>query len=267
MSPERSEPADHLPSGIDFVLVETSHPGNIGAAARALGTMGLRSLSLVAPHAFPHREASAMAAHAQPLLERARVLPDLPAALAGCQLVLGATARRRGVVLELLDPAAAAARVLAANAAGQRVALLFGNERTGLSNEQVQFCHAGISIPSAADCPSLNLAQAVQLIAWELRRAWIGLSATAPAGMRPGGDAPALPADAALLEGFFGHLERTLEAIDFHKGRSARTILQRLRRLFLRAQPDAREIRILRGILADVERTARLLEAGQARSR
>ena len=190
------------------------------------------------------------------MLDHAVVSADLPSAIADCQFVLGATARRRGVALDELDPRQAAQRVLAAVAAGQQVALLFGNERVGLENEEIKLCHAAIAIPSDPACASLNLAQAVQVVAYELRMAWLAEHAEA---VPVRGE---LPADAAELEGFFTHLAQTLDAIDFHKGRSPRTILQRLRRFFLRAQPDQRELRILRGILADADRMARLARGG-----
>jgi tRNA (cytidine32/uridine32-2'-O)-methyltransferase len=235
-----------------FVLVRTSHPGNIGAAARAIRTMGMRGLSLVAPQAYPHPEAHALAAGADDVLDAAVVSADLPSAIANCRLVLGATARRRGVLLDELSPREAAQRVLASLALGHQVALLFGNERSGLDNDEIKLCHAAIAIPSDPTYSSLNLAQAVQVVAYELRLAWLqGTHASPPVHADP-------PASSADLEGYFEHLARTLDEIEFHKGRSPRTIMQRLRRFFLRAQPDARELRILHGILADAQRMARL---------
>lgn len=242
-----------------FVLVRTSHPGNIGAAARAIRTMGLKRLALVAPQAFPHAEASALAAGADDVLAAATVSADLPSAIADCQLVLGATARRRGVFLEELDPREAARRVLATLALGQEVALLFGNERSGLDNDEIKLCHAAIAIPSDPTYSSLNLAQAVQVVAYELRRAW--LQGAAEPDLDPARTDP--PASSADMENFFTHLAQTLDDIEFHKGRSPRTILQRLRRFFLRAKPDARELRVLHGILADTQRMARLAHAEQ----
>jgi tRNA (cytidine32/uridine32-2'-O)-methyltransferase len=240
---------------IRFVLVNTSHPGNIGAAARAIRTMGMRRLGLVTPHAFPHPEATALAVGADDVLEAAVVSPDLPSAITDCRLVLGATARRRGVVMAQMTPREAARRILDAVAIGHEVALLFGNERVGLENDEIKHCHAAIAIPSDPTYSSLNLAQAVQVIAYELRMAWLaGGETTAPA---PAAAAHA-PASAEEMEGFFTHLAQTLDDIDFHKGRSPRTILQRLRRFFLRAQPDPRELRVLRGILADAARMARI---------
>jgi tRNA (cytidine32/uridine32-2'-O)-methyltransferase len=237
---------------VRFVLVNTSHPGNIGAAARAIRTMGLRRLGLVTPHAFPHAEATALAVGADDVLDAAVVSADLPSAISDCRLVLGATARRRGVVMEQLSPREAAQRVLDAVAAGHEVALLFGNERVGLENDEIKHCHAAIAIPSDPTYSSLNLAQAVQVIAYELRIAWLarGDVVAAPAGEQP--------ASAEAMEGFFDHLARTLDDIDFHKGRSPTTIMQRLRRFFLRAQPDPRELRVLRGILADATRMGRM---------
>ena len=239
---------------IRFVLSRTAHPGNIGSAARAIRTMGLRRLSLVAPQAFPHPEATSLAAGATDVLDAAQVESNLPDAIADCRLVLGATARRRGVVIEEFDPRSAAGRVLAAAAAGQEVALLFGNERSGLDNDEIKYCHAAITIPADPTYSSLNLSQAVQVVAWEVRMAWLAgveIDADAEAGIdeRP---------SSAQMDQFFAHLARTLDAIDFHKGRSPERILWRLRRLFLRASPDPRELRALHGILADATRMAEL---------
>jgi len=237
--------------GIRFVLVRTSHPGNIGGAARAIRTMGFSRLSLVAPHAFPHADATALAAGADDVLANARVVADLPAAIADCRFVLGATARRRDVPMDELDPRAAAARVLEEAREGE-VAIVFGNERIGLENDEIKRCHAAITIPSDPGFPSLNLAQAVQVVAYELRMALLAGASPLPAVK----DDP--PATSAEVEAFFEHLARTLDAIDFHKGRSPRTVLLRLRRMYLRARLDQRELRVLHGILTDTDRIARL---------
>jgi tRNA (cytidine32/uridine32-2'-O)-methyltransferase len=236
---------------VRFVLANTSHPGNIGSAARAIRTMGFRRLSLVAPAQFPHIEAHVLAAGADDVLEAACQFDSLQEAIGDCSLILGATARLRGVSMEELTPRVAARRALDAAADGREVAFVFGNERSGLSNDEIKLCHAAVHIPSDPSYSSLNLSQAVQVLAYELRMAALD-------GMpsRQGNSDP--PSTAAELEGFFGHLASTLNDIDFHKGRSDTTIMQRLRRLFLRAAPDQRELRVLRGILADVQRTARL---------
>ncbi len=237
---------------IRFVLVRTSHPGNIGAAARAIRTMGFTRLSLVAPHRYPHADATAMAAGADDVLDKVVVTPALVDAIADCSLVLGCTARHRGVSLEELSPRQAAARALAASASGE-VALVFGNERTGLENDELMSCHAAVRIASDPEFSSLNLAQAVQVLAYELRMAMLE---HVPLVGAPVKSEPLAPVE--QLEHFFVHLAQTLDDIDFHKGRSPRTIMQRLRRLFLRADLEQREVRILRGIFDDTQRMARL---------
>lgn len=238
---------------IAIVLVGTSHPGNIGSAARAMRTMGLTRLSLVAPERFPHREASAMAAGADDVLENARVFETLEEAVADCRWVMGCTARRRSVAMDEFDPSAAAARMWNATAQGD-AALVFGRERTGLTNEELQLCHAAVHIPSVEDFSSLNLAAAVQVLAWELRREELARAVVPDPQARPDD----LPATAAEMESLFGHLGQMLDDIDFHKGRSPDRVMRRLRQLLLRAQPDQREVRVLRGIFADAQRMARL---------
>ncbi|MEI7035856.1 RNA methyltransferase [Fulvimonas yonginensis] len=235
-----------------FVLVRTSHPGNIGSAARAIRTMGFTRLDLVAPAEFPSREADALAANAVHVLAEAGVHDALVDGLAGVTFALGLSARRRGVNLPELTPREGAAQALAAAASGGQVALVFGNERTGLENEELARCHAMVRIPSVDDYSSLNLAQAVQVMAYEQRLAMLGDAPPPP----PEHDEP--PADAARMERFFEHLAQTLDDIEFHKGREPTTIMLRLRRLFQRAQPDERELRILHGVLADAQRMAML---------
>lgn len=270
-SPSTSDPA---PSGLlaasrlRVVLVGTQHPGNIGSAARAMKTMGLSRLVLVAPEKAPNAESSALAAGADDVLEGAQVHATLAEAVADCHLVLGCTARSRRVPLEELPPRVAAPRAVAAAAAGGEVALVFGRERTGLDNDELQLCHAAIHIPANPDYSSLNLAAAVQVVAYELRLALLGAPAppvpVAPIpvdGAADGGDPRDAPATHAQLEGLFAQLADTLEAIDFHKGRAPESALRKLRRLYLRADLDVREVRLLRGILADAQRMARL--AGQ----
>lgn len=237
---------------IRFVLVRTSHPGNIGAAARAIRTMGCSRLGLVAPHKFPHPDAVALASGAVGVLDNAAIAPTLVESVADCTLVLGCTARARAVQLEELSPRDAATRALAASAQGP-VAIVFGNERTGLENDELMRCHAAVRIPSVEDFPSLNLAQAVQVLAYELRLAMLASAPLTAVGSKSD---PA--ATAEQLEYMFGHLAQMLDDIDFHKGRSPVTIMKRLRRLFLHAGLDQREVRILRGIFDDAQRLARM---------
>jgi tRNA (cytidine32/uridine32-2'-O)-methyltransferase len=242
-----------------IVLVGTQHPGNIGAAARAMKTMGLSRLVLVAPEKAPNQDTHALAAGADDLVAAAPVYATLAEAVADCRWVLGATARSRRIQLEPLHPREAAIRAVAATAAGP-VALVFGRERTGLDNEELQLCHAAIHIPSDPAFPSLNLAAAVQVLSYELRCALLGETSLTQAMTRtppPTQDV----APHAELEGFFGQLAETLEQIDFHKGRAPESAMRKLRRLFLRANLDSAEVRLLRGVLADAQRMARL--AGQ----
>lgn len=232
------------------VLVGTQHPGNIGSAARAMKTMGLGRLMLVAPERFPDREAYALSAGANDVLDRAEVHATLADALADCRLVIATTARQRTVPMPELSPREGAHRVIAAQSLGQ-VALVFGRERTGLENEELQLCHAAICIQANPDYSSLNLAAAVQVVAYEWRMAMLGLQGPQ---LAPVADPDDLPADHAQLESFFSHLGAFLDDIDFHKGKAPDMVTQRLRRLFLRARPDPRELRILRGILSDTQR-------------
>ena len=247
------------PQTIRFVLARTSHPGNIGAAARAIRTMGFWRMVLAAPQRFPDPQVEAMAAGADDVLRHVTVVANVREAIADCTRVYGLSARRRGISLPELDPRAAVAEIAPLLDAGREVALLFGNERSGLDNDELSMCHAMVRIPSVADFSSLNLAQAVQLMAWELRMATLH---AAPAAPEPHDE----PATADQMERFFEHLFATLHEIDFHKGRSAATIERRLRRLFHRALPDARELRILHGVLADAERMARLAKGGDGNS-
>jgi tRNA (cytidine32/uridine32-2'-O)-methyltransferase len=247
-------------SRIRIVLVGTQHPGNIGAAARALKTMGLSKLVLVAPEQYPADEAFRRAAGADDLLASARVVATLAEAVADCTFVLGCTARSRRVALEELHPRVAGERV-AALARRAETALVFGRERTGLSNEELQLCHASVHIPANPEYSSLNLAAAVQVLAYELRVALLAAGEAAPAAVEESHEAAA---NHAQLEGFFAQLGETLDDIDFHKGRAPESAMRKLRRLFLRSNLNEQEVRLLRGILADAQRMARL--AGENRS-
>ncbi len=234
-------------SEVRVVLVETSHPGNIGAAARAMKNMGLSRLVLTRPALFPHAEATARASGADDLLYQAQVVDSLDAALAGCGLVVGSTARRRSLSAPELDPRACAEGLLDACQHGP-VALVFGRERTGLTNEELDRCHFLVRIPTDPAYSSLNLAAAVQVLAYELRMAALNRDEVAdpPA---PGAPPPA-PADE--LERFYEHLETVLMETGFLNPANPRQLMRRLRRLYNRARPDQNEINILRGILTAV---------------
>jgi len=229
---------------IRIVLVETSHPGNIGAAARAMKNMGLEELVLVNPALFPSAEATARASAAVDLLERARVVADIPAAIGDCRLVLATSARPRSARWRVFDPAEAARQLEEVRGEGP-VAVLFGNERNGLSNEQLGHCHALLNIPANPDYESLNLAQAVQVITWEIRRAQ-GVEPRRLAAEAP----PATPAQLAHLS---RHLEATLQRLGFEEPRNVSNLVQRMERLLARAYPDEKEVQILRGILTAID--------------
>ena len=248
---------DQLAGRIRIVMVGTQHPGNLGSAARAMRTMGLTQMVLVAPEKAPNHDTLAMAAGAEALVNDAPVFATLAEAVADCRLVLGCTARSRRIALEELAPREAASRALAEAARGADVALVFGRERTGLDNHELQLCHAAVHIPADPGFSSLNLAAAVQVLAYELR---VALLAAAPDVLQEAAEPPASHAE---LEGFFSQLGETLDAIDFHKGRTPESALRKLRRVFLRASMNTREVRLMRGVLADAQRMARLADAGE----
>ena len=232
-----------MSENLRIVLIGTTHAGNIGAAARAMKNMGLESLWLVAPKEFPSAEATARASGADDLLARARVCAELEEALTGCRLVVGASARLRSVSWPELDPRACAERLLAESASGP-VALLFGRESSGLSNRELDRCSHLVHIPANPDFSSLNLSQAVQVLAYEIGMAQ--LDSRPQDGEEP--PRPVAPADA--MEGFFEHLQQALIDIRFATPGQSDKLQRRLRRLFARARPDPEELNILRGILS-----------------
>jgi TrmH family RNA methyltransferase len=253
-SPEAStSPLDN----IVIVLSGTQHPGNIGSAARAMMTMGLMQLRLVNPHRFPHEQATAMASGAQSVLDSAQLFESLEAAVADCAFVVGSSSRRRYLGDEPLSPAETASVLLETAGAAEsaaRVALVFGCERTGLTAEELDRCHRLTTIPSNPVYPSLNLAAAVQLLCWELRRAAIAppkISLKEDPGYMNGRFGPPT---AEQMEQFYEHLERVLLGTGFLDPRNPRLLTRRLRQLFNRARPDTNELNILRGILKSVER-------------
>lgn len=233
---------------IRFVLVGTTHVGNLGASARAMKTMGFARMELVNPRSRPDAACLALAAGADDLLERAGIHTDLPAALAGCRLVVGASARLRSLAWPLLEPPEAARRLLA-EAAGGDVALVFGRESSGLSNEELACCHHLVHIPTDAGFSSLNLAAAVQVLAYELRRSWREDGALGP-GVARSEESPRDLATAEELDGFHAYLAQALLDIGFSGPDRSTRLLLRLRRLFNRARLDRDEVNILRGILS-----------------
>lgn len=230
---------------VRIVLCGTSHPGNIGASARAMKTMGLSSLYLVNPHSFPAAEAAAMASNAADVLDRAVVCSSLDAALSGTVFAAACTARSRDLPHAVLTPREAGERLLRESAAGA-VALVFGPEKTGLTSGEVSRCSAIAMIPTDPRCTSLNLAAAVQVFAYELWQ-----SAQLP---------ETLPQDAYQaasyeeVEFFFSHLEQTLYDIQFLDPTQPKRLMRRLRRLFQRARLEKEEVNLLRGILTATQK-------------
>ena len=242
-------PADSkLPARIRIVLARTSHPGNIGAAARAMKTMGLTDLVLVAPAVFPNSQADAMAAGSTDLLAAARVCATLAEALADTTLALGVSARRRDIVSEVLTPPEAAMRLLGEAQAGP-VALVFGNETSGLSNEELSLCQGLVTIAANPDYSSLNLAAAVQVLCYEIRQTWLGhVSWPQPEMDAASGDE---------VEKFYAHLETALAELAFLNPGSPGKLMLKLRRLFARTRLAKEEVNILRGILTAAQEAAR----------
>lgn len=239
---------------IRIVLVNTTHPGNIGATARAMKNMGLSDLCLVEPKFFPHEEAQARASGADDILASARVVGSIDEALADCQLVVGTSARERHIPWPLVNPrelGAISAQMLQSEAdAAGRIAVLFGREASGLTNEELHLCHKHVHIPTNPDFSSLNVAAAVQVISYEMRMALVEAQiADAP---QWGTQWDIELADNAELERMFEHLERTLIDIEFLDPDNPRQLMPRLRRLILRAVPDKVEVNVLRGILKKV---------------
>jgi tRNA (cytidine32/uridine32-2'-O)-methyltransferase len=233
-------------NNIRIILINTSHPGNIGSAARAMKTMGLKEFYLVAPLAYPHPKALDLAAGAQDVLEQAQVVADLDAALVDCGLVVGTSTRNRTIPWPLLNPREFAEKAQAA-AANTKIAVMFGREQSGLTNEELHRCHFHIQIPSNPEYSSLNVAAAVQVIAYELWQASLSPAVKAQVWDYP-------QATANEMEGFYEHLQRVLVQLEFLKPEAPRQLMPRLRRLFNRAQLDVMEMNIMRGILGAVEK-------------
>jgi len=262
-------------SNINVILVNTSHPGNIGAAARALKNMGIPNLRLVDPEEFPSDVARWRSASATDILDRVKVFPDLESAVADCGLVIGASARSRRMPWPMLNPRQCGQQV-ALDAVDNKVALVFGREDKGLTNEELQLCHYHVQIPADPVYSSLNLAAAVMVVCYEARVAMLeargeGESVSAAAASADYSAAAPVPvdtvydpasedeywdvpkADGRQLELFYEHLEQVLVDMDFHDPDNPRLLMPRMRRLFGRIRPDSMEINILRGVLTYVD--------------
>lgn len=230
---------------IRIVLVNTSHPGNIGAAARAMKNMGLSRLVLVEPKDHPSYEAYSRAAGADDVLGEAAVVSTLSEALKGCTWVVGTSARERTVQWPMMDPHECAKKGREESASGE-VAIVFGRERTGLTNEELELCHAHVCIPTDPEYSSLNVAAAVQVLCYELRVASLE-DAVSQQVEKSDSDSPAT---ADQVEDMYKHLYQMLEDVEFFGTSNPEIIMRRLKGLFSRAHVTKREVNILRGIFS-----------------
>lgn len=243
-----------IPLPIRIVLVEPSHPGNIGAVARAMKNMAIGELVLVKPKQFPHEEATARASGADDVLARARVVETLAEAIEGCGFIAATTSRDRDQNFRVLDVRAAAQR-LVSEARSAPVAVLFGAERTGLLNEHLDASHALIRIPANPEYLSLNIAMAVQLVSYELFRAYeepaVSAARSAPL------------ASPVEMERLYKHLAEVMEDVDFRdRTQSGTNLMSRIRRFIQRAELDENEANILRGFFTSIQKKRRKAGSG-----
>lgn len=245
-----SETQTSLLDQIRIVLIGTTHPGNIGAAARAMKTMGLQDLCLVAPRCFPHEEATARASGADDVLCQAQVFPDLDAALADVTIAIATTARSRSLPWPVMTPremATFSAEKLRAHA-DHKIAIVFGRERSGMSNEELMRCQAAVTVDANPQYSSLNLAAAVQIMAYECRHAAM-MESIASSDQ----EAAPLATQDDLLR-FYDHLEETMIAVEYLNPEKPKRLPERLRRLFNRTSLAHSEVQLLRGFLSAVQR-------------
>ena len=230
-------------SHIKIVLVETTHPGNIGAVARAMKNMNMTNLWLVSPKIFPSADATSRASGADDVLAKANVCQNLQEAIADCQLVIGASARCRTISWPEITPRECAGKVVI-NEPGNKVAIIFGRENSGLKNHELDLCHFLLRIPCNSEYSSLNIAAAVQVVCYELFVA-AGVQEAVVIGDK--GECP--KATAMQMESFYAHLYQALTDIGFMHPDKSKSIMRRLRRIYNRVQLDTKELDILRGIL------------------
>lgn len=228
---------------VRIVLVEPTHPGNIGAVARAMKNMGFSRLHLVNPKEFPHSEASIRSAGAEDILQNAQVNTTLIDSIQGCHWIYATSARSRFLQWPIVDPAACAHKILEEQS-GKEIAILFGRESSGLTNQELAHCHYAISIPADEDFSSLNLAAAVQLITYELRKSFLMQDRAKKCSH--------VPADHAKFNGLIAHWEAAVIRLGCLDPDHPKLMMQRIRRLFKRAAPDETEINILRGFLSAI---------------
>ncbi|WP_269493972.1 RNA methyltransferase [Acinetobacter baumannii] len=244
---------------VRIVMVNTTLPANIGSALRAMKTMGLSKLVLVSPKTYPHPDIQALAAGAQDLLEQVEIVETLEEAIKDCHLVFGTSARSRTIPWPLLDVRPASKEAIKAAAQGQQIAIVFGRENRGLTNEELALANYHLTIPVNSDYGVLNVAQAIQVVCYELRMSVLEQKEVAPdAGQMPLAQGQSMQWDEPLvtqqqMEQFYPHLEKMLTEIEFLDPENPRLLPLRLRRLFGRIQLDRMEYHLLRGIFSRVQ--------------
>ncbi|PAR57016.1 tRNA (cytosine(32)/uridine(32)-2'-O)-methyltransferase TrmJ [Vibrio metoecus] len=234
---------------VKVVLVGTSHSGNIGSAARAMKVMGLSQMVLVDPQCQVDAQAIALAAGASEIALNAQIVPTLEAAVADCGLVVGTSARSRTLDWPMLEPRQCGEKLIA-EAEQHHVAMVFGRERTGLTNDELQLCHYHVCVPANPEYSSLNLAMAVQLLSYEVRMAFLAMDQNQSQEQRD----QEYPRHQEL-ELFYEHLEKVITQTEFISAQQPGQVMNKLRRMFTRARPEAQEINILRGILTSVQKS------------
>jgi tRNA (cytidine32/uridine32-2'-O)-methyltransferase len=235
---------------VRIVLVETSHTGNMGSVARAMKTMGLTNLWLVNPLVKPDSQAIALAAGASDVIGEAKIVDTLDEALAGCSLVVGTSARSRTLPWPMLDPRECGLKTIS-EAQDAPVAIVFGRERVGLTNDELQKCHYHVAIQANPEYSSLNLAMAVQILAYEVRIAWLATQEEGKEAVVVEDQTQYPSADD--LERFYVHLEQVLLKTGFIRTSHPGQIMSKLRRLYNRARPETQELNILRGMLSSID--------------
>ena len=238
-----------LLKNIRIVMVNTSHPGNIGAAARAMKNMGLEKLYLVEPKDYPSLEAIHRSVGAVDILDDAIVVKDLDEAISDCVWVAGTSARFRTIEWPILEPKECIDKALENIEQGE-IAIVFGNETSGLTNEQMERCNALLHIPTNPEFSSLNIAAAIQVVCYEFRQALVKVRVTTPKGSKHRYDTMA---NAAQLEGMYGHIRDALDQLGFFGTKNPDVMMRRLKGLFSRAETTQREVSIIRGICAAIQ--------------
>ncbi|EOW9238763.1 tRNA (cytosine(32)/uridine(32)-2'-O)-methyltransferase TrmJ [Vibrio cholerae] len=234
---------------VKVVLVGTTHSGNIGSAARAMKVMGLSQMVLVDPQCQVDAQAIALAAGASEIALNAQIYPTLEAAVADCGLVVGTSARSRTLEWPMLEPRECGEKLIS-EANQHSVAMVFGRERTGLTNDELQLCHYHVCVPANPEYSSLNLAMAVQLLSYEVRMAYLALQQSSQSSKLQ----EEYPRHQEL-ERFYAHLEQVIMQTEFISAQQPGQVMNKLRRMFTRARPEAQEINILRGILTSVQKS------------